>query len=292
VHTTGGTPGKVTQVAAVQRKAAHHIPGGDRNVDIAAINDKHTGFDSQHKHHNQASRIGVGKHHDEPALDVDPAPVYRNDGSVIGNLHKHSQPTVPVNAGAICSLKIEGEPHPVKCVLAHGQPPGWVPLRCFDKEHAIQTMQTQMSHEINQARHTGKDQHPAHGHKVITNIPISAAQNALFTKPKQVSFTANHAADYFCHDGNRVNLLVNIPTFNHDGGERFGLAIDVVTAVDRGATEIPTEAKFFPTGNQASSPLFHHGSDKQVDHINFVYGYVVNSAGEKRFGWMNAHLLV
>ena len=28
-----------------------------------------------------------------------------------------------------------------------------------------------------------------------------------------------------------------------------------------------------------------------MNHITFVYGYVVNSAGEHRYGWINEYLL-
>lgn len=271
--------------AAHDKHGHHHIPGGDRNVPIGDINDQHQGWDTKHKHHDQASRLGLGKHHDTPKLAAD-TKIYTNDGNSIGHLSAGHE--VPVNAGAICHLIIDGKK--VVCVLGHGQPPGWIPVAHFERSALIEKLSSQLSHEINQARHTGHDAKHGQAPKTITNHPISAATNHLFTKPNQQSDTANHAADYFVRSGNRVNLLINIPTWGEDG-ERFGVAGDVVVAVDPGTTEVPEESKFHPTGQQAQSPLFHRGSDKRAGHITFVYGYVVNNAGEKRFGWINAHLL-
>lgn len=289
---------------AVQARAAssHGIPGGDRNVAMDHINKHHKGWDSTHTHR-QATRVGIGEHGHTPKLkassasvydtnherDKGRAPVFTNDGK----LHGHLSPgdSIPINAGQIAHLKLEGYAHDVPCVLGHGSTPGWIPAAYFEHHDQLEHVQHDLSKSLNHARHTAQDADHGHAAKTITANAIPAHTDTLFTKPHEVG-DANHAHDYFLRDGNRVNLLINIPTWGHDG-ERFGAASDVVQAVPPGTkdADVPRESKFHPTGQHASSPLYKHLKTNVEGHIHFTYGYVVNNAGEKRFGWINSHLL-
>jgi hypothetical protein len=120
-------------------------------------------------------------------------------------------------------------------------------------------------------------------HRVVDKA-TPAKYESLFTKPHQQAFTANHAHDYFMRGSGMVNLLLNIPTWTTQGGgvgERFGSASDLVAV----------GSEFHQTEGPVHVPLYHHNSEKQAGHLSFVYGYVVNNAGEKRLGWINEYLL-
>jgi hypothetical protein len=262
----------------------HGIPGGDRNVSMEHINN-HPGHDS-HGHGKQYTRVLVHGH--EPKL-AKHARIFTSDGHAIGELDKGAH--VPVNAGQICHLKIEGHEHPVSCVLAHGHPPGWVPVSAFEHHGELAHIQHNQAHKIAHQQHNAPH---AHGTgRPIRNKAIPADIDKLFTKPHQQSDGANHAHDYFVRGEGRVNLLLNMPTWEtngHSRGERLGSASDIVQAAEVGA-EANKHQVFHQTGGHVDVPLYNHGEAHKVNHIRFVYGYVINSAGEHRYGWMNAFLL-
>ncbi|HUS31606.1 MAG TPA: hypothetical protein VMZ53_24035 [Kofleriaceae bacterium] len=262
----------------------HGIPGGDRNVSMVGIN-HHPGHDSK-GHGKQYTRVLVHGH--EPKLGKH-ARIFTSDGHAIGELEAGTH--VPVNAGQICHLKIEGHEHPVSCVLAHGHPPGWVPVSAFEHHGELAHIQHAQAHKIAHQQHNKPH---AHGTpRTIRNKTIPADIDKLYTKPHQQSEGANHAHDYFIRGDGRANLLLNMPTWDthgHSKGERLGSASDVVQAAEVGA-EPNSHQVFHQTGSHVQVPLYNHGENHAVDHIRFVYGYVINSAGEHRYGWMNAFLL-
>lgn len=272
------TEAHAASASASDRAYGHHgVPGGDRNVDMGAIN-------AHHKDGKQATRLGIGGH--TPKLARGSA-AYANDGSKVGDL---AAGPVPINAGQICELKIDNAK--VKCVFGHGSPPGWVPLHDFEHSSEIAHLQTQQAHAIDHARHAGHDlARKGHSH-VITNKPTPAAMEQLFTKPHEHG-DANHAHDYFIRGGGEANLLLNIPTWTSHGageGERFGSAVDLVKASEPGGPVLPG-SEFHQVAGPAEVPLYHHDSGVRAGHLTFVYGYVINSAGEKRMGWINQYLL-
>ena len=284
-YTTRGTIPPVSTEAhaasasASDRAYGHHgVPGGDRNVDM-------TGINTHHKDGSQATRLAIGGH--TPKL-VRSSAAYANDGSKVGDL---AAGPVPINAGQICDLKIETKT--VKCVFGHGAHPGWVPLHDFEHSAEIAQLQTQQAHQIDHERHAGHDlAKKGHAH-VIYNKPTPAKYEQLFTKPHQQADTANHAHDYFIRGGGEANLLLNIPTWTPHGagvGERFGSAVDLVKASEPGGPVLP-ESEFHQVAGPVEVPLYHRDSGVRVDHLSFVYGYLVNSAGEKRMGWINQYLL-
>ena len=262
-----------------ERAYGHHaIPGGDRNVSMDPIN-------PHHRDGGQATRLAIGGH--TPKLARASA-AYANDGSKVGDL---APGAVPINAGQICELEIDK--HKTRCVFAHGTHPGWVPLADFEHSPEIAKLQTEQSHAIDHHRHAAHDT-AQHGHAhVIYNKPTPAHYEQLFTKPHQQADTANHAHDYFIRGGGMANLLLNVPTWTEHGaslGERFGSAVDLVKASDPGGEVLP-ESRFHQVAGPVQVPLFHHNSEKRAGHLTFVYGYVVNNAGEKRLGWINEYLL-
>jgi hypothetical protein len=244
-----------------------------------------THINAHHKDDGQATRLAIGGH--TPKL-ARPSAAYANDGSKVGDL---AVGPVPVNAGQICELEIDGKK--VKCVLGHGAHPGWVPVHDFEHSSELAHLQTAQAHQIDHARHAGGDlAHKGHTH-VIYNKPTPASYEQLFTKPHQQADTANHAHDYFIRGGGEANLLLNVPTWNERGGgvgERFGSAVDVVKASDPGGPVLPG-SQFHQVAGPVQVPLYHHNSSVRAGHLTFVYGYVINSAGEKRLGWINHYLL-
>jgi hypothetical protein len=257
----------------------HHIPGGDRNVSMEHINTHHQ------EDGTQATRLAIGGK--TPVL-AKPSASYSNDGSKVGDL---APGPLHVNAGQICDLKLGGKK--VTCVLTHGPHPGWVPVNDFEHHAELAHLQTKQAHEIDHARHASHDlAHKGHTH-VIRNKPTPASYEKLFVKPHQQAFTANHAHDYFIRGGGEANLLLNVPTWTEDGGgigERFGSAVDIVKASEPGGPVLP-ESRFHQVAGPIQVPLFHHNSKVRAGHLTFVYGYVVNNAGEKRMGWINHYLL-
>jgi hypothetical protein len=263
----GGGP-TASERAFASAASHHHIPGGDRNVNPRS-------FNHNHRDGNQASRLSLHGH--EPKI-AHASPVYASDGSVTG----HASPgPIKVNAGQICHIKIGA--HHVRCVFTHGPAPGWIPTHAFHNAHELTHVMESQAHKMDQERHAHHDR-ARDGHvKTIVANPMPGAFEQLYTKPHEVG-QANHAHDYFMRPSGYANLLYNVPTWTHDGGgvgERFGVAGDLVHPGQQ----------FHDLGQRAQSPLFHHNSKHQVNHITFAYGYIINNAGEKRLGWMNHHLL-
>jgi hypothetical protein len=256
----------------------HHIPGGDRNVSMVHIN-------AHHKEDGQATRLAIGGK--LPVL-ARPSAAYSNDGVKVGDLPAGA---VHVNAGQICDVKIGNKK--VKCVLTHSSTPGWTPVNDFEHHTELAHLQTKQAHEIDHERHASHDlAEKGHTH-VIRNKPTPATYENLFVKPHQQAYTANHAHDYFMRSGGVANLLLDVPTWTEDGGgigERFGSAVDIVRASEPGGPVVP-ESRFHQVAGPIQVPLFHHNSKKRAGHLTFVYGYVINNAGEKRLGWINHYLL-
>lgn len=266
---------------------AFGVPGGERNVDMDAVNTRHrANVDGAP----QASRVAIGGHH-ETRLKAE-ANVYSNDGNIVGHAGKGA---IQTNAGAISSIRLVGADgklakHGTTCVLTHGSTPGWIPVADFDDSSELKQIQHDVAHAIDHDRDAHADL-AKDGRKYTVNAKNAPEDIAhLYTKPHEVDPGSNQVAHYFARPGGVVNVLVNLPTWSAAGGEvgeRFGIAIDIA---HEGAT-------FHETGETAKIPLFHgpgkHDPNeaKTVAHLEFVYGYIENNTGEKRLGWVPKDVL-
>ena len=297
MHVAGGSVPPVASAASAgggghgqsaSERAYMKKHGGDRNVSMRSINRDHR------EDGGQSTRVAWdGK---DPALDHDihDTAVYDDAGAIIGH-----QPggRVPVNAGQICHLMLPGHTHPVTCVLTHGHPPGWIPVSKFVHPERLKHEQMRMSAAIKHKRHQRADveedaKHPGKQF-VVRDLPMPSQYNDAFTKPHQHHLIANRAVDYFVRPTTHVNMLLNLPTWHENGhteGERLGSADSIVPAVAPGAT--PTSASIFHRlHGPVTVQLYKHNSADHHGKLHFVYGYIVNNAGEKRFGWINEELL-
>ena len=126
-----------------------------------------------------------------------------------------------------------------------------MPVAAFAHHDELAHVQRQQSGQIDRERHAAHDRAQAGKQRTVYAKPTPALYEQLFTKPDEHG-DANHAHDYFLRGSGSAN-----------------------------ETEAPVQI-----------PLFHHGSKHRTGHtITFVYGYVVNNAGEKRLGWINSYLL-
>lgn len=271
--------------AASTHGHAHHggVRGGIRNVSMQHINTRHIG----EKH--QTTRLSIGG---KMPVIAKSTHVYGNDGQPVAPVGKGP---ISVNAGQICELVIAGTK--TTCVLTHGGHPGWVPVDAFEHASELRQVQHHQSGQIDHERHAAHDRARSVKPQTVFAKPTPALYEQLFTKPDEKG-DANHAHDYFLRGSGTANLLLNIPTWSAGGGsvgERFGSASDIVKAAPWPAshdTPPAPESEFYQTEGPVQVPLFHHGSTHPSGHhITFVYGYVINNAGEKRLGWINQYLL-
>jgi len=265
-----------------------HHHGGDRNVSMLSINKHHREKNGPGE---QSTRVAWGGKDPELAHDSD---VYDDAGTVIGH-----QPAgrVPVNAGQISHLMIPGHEHAVACVLTHGSPPGWIPVSKFEHAERLKHEQMRESAAIRHHRHQATDLHADHDHPgprfVIRDLPMPSEYADAFTKPHQHAPVANRAVDYFVRPNHHVNFLLNLPTWHENGhseGERLGSADSIVPAVPPGQAATPAST-FHKLHGPVAVQLYKHNSATHHGKLHFVYGYITNDAGEKRFGWINEALL-
>ena len=191
-----------------------------------------------------------------------------------------------INAGAITRLRLPGPDGtlgaPVDCVYAwnlstsQGHHTGWIPLASVSNAKTVAAEQKAIASRI--ARAQGSDHHGHTAYAVTPQGPGKAA--GLYVFPNQKSPVANKA-QYFFSSGSESQMYVNLPQKGDPG--RFGVGDNVV----------PAGAVFHADDSVRPQKvgLYKQHSAKQVGHLNFVYGYVINNAGQKTHGWMNAALL-
>lgn len=278
----GGSPSASDRAygSAVQFKAG----GGIRNVDMASVNTDHKAKDVSHKGDKpQSSRIGLHGGH-MPVIKTETS-AYASDGTELGPVHKGH---IQVNAGAFTSLMLpdeHGTLHKRDCVFTHGSHPGWVDLRFFEDHAALHRIAHHEQNKMDHGRHAAVDEKHGGPQYYVRGRQAPSEIRDLFTKPNQQA-SANHVHDYFVRPGNTQNLLVNVPSWTHDGGhegERFGVAGDIIN------TEGDTV--FHATGEDTKVPVFERHHNDVKGHIHFVYGFIVNNAGDKRLGWLPQHVL-
>lgn len=316
-HAARPGPGKqtLTGVAELQAQTASTVPNDKLNVDIDHLNKKHPGIDT--------ARLGV-RPEDEAAIaklkkaredSHDPKQqkklseriaAIRNTHFAYKTLHAASmydidgrrvQPIIPahtaalINAGAITKLVLDPDPtHPnkpaVDCVFvfqtykadgtlfsANG---GWMMASNFTKavESEQKALSKEISHERDDAHHQFASQPIPVANKTGANAAVDGIQD-LYTYPPPFQKHHENLAIYYYS-----NLSLNVP---RTGQKRFGVE----------ATRLPhnSTSLFYPQVpyQHISIPLFAHGSKTPVlgKQLTFIYGYVVDDAGAKIYGWIN-----
>ncbi len=285
-HAARGAHHAASQDHATAHAAHANGPAGDaaarrmaerRNIEMGTVN-------HQHSDGHDFNRVLVHGHRVHALRKTG---IYATSGGgaqLLGHADAHEE--VRVNAGEICHLPLpdeKGTIHKRTCVLAfavNGHS-GWVAVDDLEHHAELAAIQRTFARRIDGERKDGHDKfHPP---QTVQPRPAPAAWERLFTYPHQpVGGGANKPAHYFERPGGVVNLLDNIP---NTGGSRFGVADDVVGpgAQFHRAEGVGEERVFLWEGG-AHGKQTHH-------HITFVYGYVLNAAGEKRFGWMNVACL-
>lgn len=219
----------------------------------------------------------------------DPVPVVRNDGSMIGTIDK--QQPLRVDAGAVSKIAVQDEDgEATECVLGFKvslsdgrNVAGWVPVDGLgDDAHtrAVVKKDRAVARRLKRRRPGGKDLKNTSAWRVNLAADTSRFEG-LFVKPKQD--TNENKAEHYCKrpTTNVVNLLVNIPD---TGGSRFGVPCDVL-ADGTPFNRIDNVAK-------GHTPLWLPDSEQQAPQfLTFVYGYTVNSAGTRTYGWINEAMI-
>lgn len=252
--------------------AAHHVPGGKRNVALEAANHhplKQAGKPAD------ANRLGtIAKTNKATA-------VYDDHGKALGSV-KAGLP-IRQNAGQICRLKL-ADGQTVTCVLAFSAPTSdgphtaWIPLADLGDKAQRTKIGEQQKHLKAHIDQEQQGQHAEYAHPRPVQATVAPAELATkYVYPRQTG-VENSCRFYFCRGG-VVNLLFNLPK---TGGQRFGVASDVVQ---------PGSAFHMAHKSSVPIPVYPHGGSHAVGHLTFVFGYVVNSAGQKRYGWINEAVL-
>jgi hypothetical protein len=271
----------VTAKPAVDRALDRRsVPAGSTREDVSTfdVNPKHPGY-------GQSERIGlrVGQ------IRVAATPFYDGEGNPQGTVSPTSfgkAHSGGINAGAITDLKLKPQGGaaatgaPVKCVwvwdvaTSKGPASGWVPLDAISPRKAVEQIQADIARRIAAVR--GRD--PIH-HVTRQVVAPSARDRAttqdLYTFPHQT--THENKAKYYFGGSSEEPLFLDVPKPGDSG--RFGISNDVMPTgthfhVD---TLVPPERV----------PLYKANSAKVAGNLRFVYGYFVNDAGQKRFGWTN-----
>lgn len=202
-------------------------------------------------------------------------------------VHVAAGATVKINAGAVKMLNVkteDGKGFAVqKCVLAFGAGgvTGWIPVWALGDAHkSIVAQDDKLDHALE--KEGGEEKYDKKKYRVVEPKFMSQDIANLRILPNQdPAGGANFCAHYCERPGGVVNLLDNVPG---GGGERMGVAIDVVT---RGA-------KFHAAKDVAHehTPLWRSGDGgAQTSHkLTFIYG-MIEVNGQKSFGWINEAML-
>lgn len=269
----------------------HHggVKGGHRNVDMAQANLHNR--DHYSKGGMDPNRFTLNGHRLHLKED---SPIMADNGQQLGTAHRmrkvkkrgggHTfvKQAVRINAGEIRDVTPEAGGPSQTCVFIFSVDghSGWVNVHAFENAPELAKAQRAIKGRLSDLRGEHEDaQHGGAGHKVRPSDAPSEIDK-LFTLPHQT--TANHAHDYYQRPGGVVNLLINLPgTDQH----RVGVAGDVIAA---GAdfhrvAGVGEERCYLWTKGQ-------HGH-KTEHYIPFVYGYITRPGQEKRFGWINKHMV-
>jgi hypothetical protein len=189
-----------------------------------------------------------------------------------------------LNAGEITTLRVPGKNKPIECVYAWdvststGPASGWVPLSAVSPKVQVQREESAIAQRIRSEQ--GPDGHHFTTMTIVPKTAEQAGHRDLYVFPNQNSPVANKA-DYFYSRGRKSGIFLNVPVKGDSG--RYGIADDIVSA----GTQFHVDDDVRPM----KVGLYHRHQSNAVGSIRFVYGYFVNSAGNKRHGWINAGLL-
>jgi len=250
-----------------------------RNVDPVAINRRHSGVTMGFT---DPARLGLGN---QKISIIKETPVYDSQGEIelamadpqpIGGQYDSG-----INAGTLSTIRGE------ECVLGirlrsdQGRVTGWVPVTAFSHAPEIVAYTKTVRRAIKRVR------------------PDDSTRNARVFHIQQRSALGNFKNKYvFPHQFGRdhlakayftsrrtgtVDLLLNVPT--EGGSTKWGEVVDV----------LPLDTEFYRVRRVAAIriPLFARGAAEPVKGavLKFVYGFTINKAKEKSWGWINRAVL-
>ena len=165
---------------------------------------------------------------------------------------------------------------------------GWVPVSALDLvTQASLVPKAEALAAAVEGQQTADIEFSSHA-QLVEPKPLPAAYDNLRTMANQGKLDENgkengenEAAHYFMRDDQAVNLLFNVPGA---GGGRVGVASD----------RVAKGAQFFKAKNipPMHTPLYKVREANPTGHkLTFVYGKVVNSAGEAQYGWITEQQL-
>jgi hypothetical protein len=254
-----------------------------QNVDLTSIN-HHQGFD--------ANRLGHD--HGKNFRTAHAAELYSLDGTSSGVLVPAGS-ECEINAGAITKLVLRADgaaaqapdahAHAVDCVfifeikggpaMGHG---GWMPASALPG--VVDHEQHQIASAIERER---GDAHHQFGRGIELKKDVTAETDGtldLYTYPHQTS--VQNKAKYYYN-----NLALNLP---YTGGARVGVLSASIPGEDSQLHGLDPYREFHPEHplKEAAIPLYKRGkSTPSGRSLHFVYGYVVNDAGGRVYGWIN-----
>jgi len=250
-----------------------------RNVDPVAINRRHRGVTMGFI---DPARLGLGR---EQISIIKETPVYDSLGEIelamadpqpIGGQHDSG-----INAGTLATIKGE------ECVMAirlrsdQGRVTGWVPVTAFSHAPEIVAYTKTVRRALDRVRPNDSTRKARLFH--IQKKSALGKYKNRYVFPHQ--FGRDHLTKaYFTNRRTgTVNLLLNVPT--EGGSTKWGEVVDV----------IPLDADFYRVRRVPAIriPLFARGAAEPVAGVTlkFVYGYTMNKAQEKSWGWINREVL-
>jgi chemotaxis protein histidine kinase CheA len=218
-------------------------------------------------------------------LSVKASPVFDASGRRIGRIAAQSvggRERSGVVAGAIATVNNEIAVLGYRLKSKSGRRvTGWVPATAFSHTPEVIAFTKTSARALDKVRPLEASAH-AHRFRVHQRSGVAKRWKSLYTHPNQKKgSTRKLAKRFFANKRRVVKMLMNVPT----GGNFKGIPLDVVPA--------DSEFSRIRGVESVSVPLYRAGQttpDKKWD-LKFVYGFFVNAAGEKRFGWMPLRVL-
>jgi len=257
--------------------ANHHLK--TRNVDPYVINRRHIGMFGGEL---DPTRLGLDTNMHFAIIRA--APIFNAIGELIGTADPQNiggADTNGVIAGAVSTV------HDETCVLgfrlhtAEGRATGWVPATYFAHAPEVVAYSKTVARAIDRVRPA--DVRVQTRKYVVAKRTGVGKWKGLYVFPRETSISCK-VHNYFVNRHGTVNLLLNVPT---EGSTFWGSPIDVlpIDTEFRRILSVPSEWRLvYPKGSNDPLPA-------RRARLQFVYGYAINAANEKRFGWINRAVL-
>jgi len=251
-----------------------------RNVDPVAINTRHTGVTMGQT---DPARLGIAPGQRISILKE--TPVYDSMGEIelaIADPQKiGGEYDSGINAGMLATINGEECVMGIRLRSDQGRVSGWVPVTAFSHAPEIVAFSKTVERALSRTRPNDNRRKTRMFH--VHQKSALGAYKHLFVFPHQTGRDNSVKAYFTNRRTGTVPLLLNVPT--EGGSTKWGEIADV----------LPLDAEFYKvrTVPSISIPLFARGANEPVADVTlkFVYGYTLNKAQEKRWGWINHAVL-